>query len=382
MSVGVYRQRKIKQMKTQLKMLPLDGTEHLAYLEAVLSEPSLNPQDIVKLRDRPDVLHHIKGVYSVLLHNIACLIEKNANKHLPPEKFIPFPKGRIKLLNSEDYTFSFTELSDYGESSSTFSQLYTSLGITNQPLTLDGISKAVRFSPASDKKVSTLIFPSTRPLYVRTLGFNGNFKNEPLRTDFPLLIEQVFLLSNLRAFLKDPLSINYTPPEFRKKAPIPNFSHPYNYTSWVKENVILTNEALEAFYRIDLMLQPEVHEFSFDIERAEDYKVPKNDSRIVERSLSVPGSIVSTEEGTRPRELPLSSLTFVNTFNKRIIKKELLINLGQKNTRKSIKVTYKWVFGQAPVGNRFKSQQLTSLQQCTNYSFTVVFFASPAPAPS
>ena len=351
-------------MKTQLRMIPLDGAEHLAYLEAVLREPSLNPQDIVKLRDRPDVLHHIKGVYSVLLHNIACLIEKNANKHLPPEKFIPFPKGRIKLLNSEDYTFSFTELSEYGRNADTFSQLYTSLGVTQYPLTLDGLNKAIEFIPRDlsyseyRKTIEELLFPKVHFFYVNTISFLGRLGYDPIQPIFPFPINQDFLERNINGILKGSLDIELTPSEAPNKVSIPNYSYPYNYQAWDNEEVYLTNEALEAFYTKKLISITEPKTIEVTFKEASDIKIPRKTTEL-NQTFSIPGSIIQAEEGLPPRKRKLNCLTFENTYKCKIAIKKSHLYYRRLTYGKSVKIMQTYQLERYSLDTPFSSKQLT-----------------------
>ena len=146
-------------MKTKTTLTPLDGSIHLKYLESVLADPEIKPSDIKKLRDRPDVLEHFKGLYNALLQNIAYLLEMRANYLIPQEEYINFPRGKIKLIKGETHTFSFDELSDYGRNASTFSELYISLGIVSTPFSLEEINSKASFGVAKEVNLSEFILP-------------------------------------------------------------------------------------------------------------------------------------------------------------------------------------------------------------------------------
>ena len=138
---------------------PIDGSEHLNYLLERLNSPGFTVGDMESLRDEPTVLQHIKSLYQVIMHNRACFVDEDL-RELGFEE-LSFPRGRIKLFKTEDHTFSFTELSEYGLNAKSFSELYASIGVF-EGLSVQDTAERMVFQEAIKLDIEALLFPDVR----------------------------------------------------------------------------------------------------------------------------------------------------------------------------------------------------------------------------
>ena len=322
---------------------PLDGTEHLDYILGVIQDGSVTSRDFNTLRDRPDILSHIKSIYNIFMQNRAIFADRLLNDLAPGFYKCGFPKGRIKLFEDKDYTFSYTELSDFGLNSGSFKELYASIGCS-LPLSVREFSVKLKIFNNQEKTLENFILPEGQiatsvyealedeeRVYFDSIEqyFDVSLFNRQHSEGFFNIVKGIYSQEDLITYLKSITVTDY----------VMNYSLVDYDTSWNEVEPCLTREACEAFIYIKLLKKLSKSDFEL-YSKSYDYLGLDFLSKIAQEFNSIyiraPGSLLLAEqaisnlENSKPTELTCIIMVFLSLQLSRVWFNITPVYLGEK----------------------------------------------------
>ena len=277
---------------------PTDGTEHLDYIIEIIHDESVTTTDLIKLRDRPDILSRLKTIYSLFMQNGAIFWERFLNEVTPESYTYEFPNGRIKAFEDKDYTFSYTDLSDFGLKAHTFNELYTSI-YSGLQYSIRELSEKICVDNKCEGDLGEFILPrATLSHEVEQRRFDEEDGEEYFArvlefSEFkPFDLDEEAFFSIVKGEYSHLVAIAYYEGYLQN---IRNYSLVDYDTSWNQRRPLLTKEACEAFFKVGgfSLLNVTSGMFSAHDNFCSVEKIHKLDRKNTYASVLFPGSLLS-----------------------------------------------------------------------------------------